>query len=272
MGDHQREKLDLLFKMENIKAQFMPYMAPGVSIKIVTDLGSKDQNGNKKRFYEETIYKSSKYRNVDELVSASFRVNSYLALEYPNPQYREGSNLMRSKVLFIRAYAMDDVIAKMKEFNDELAKSYGMKNGRLYVLADRAKSVTVYPSTSSSLTFSTDIYENKNMNIQEMGVRLTINEEFSTVLSAETTWPELLYRMSRCDLTMLALQMIQSYMAILPGMAVSRLGEGNYSSTSRYAPYWEDPDDIANRPESVHIGRTKPITREEKKKSFFSDL
>ena len=84
MGDHQREKLDLLFKMENIKAQFMPYMATGVSMKIVTDLGGKDQNGNKKRFYEETIYKSSKYRNVDELVTANFRVNSYLALDYPN--------------------------------------------------------------------------------------------------------------------------------------------------------------------------------------------
>ena len=272
MGDHQREKLDLLFKMENIKAQFMPYMAPGVSMKIVTDLGGKDQNGNKKRFYEETIYKSSKYRNVDELVTANFRVNSYLALEYPNPQYREGSNLMRSKVLFIRAYAMDDVVAKMREFNDEYARCYGMKDGKLYVFADRAKSVTVYPSATSSLTFSTDVYENKSANTQEMGVRLVINEEFSTVISAETTWPELLYRMSKCDLTMLSLQMIQSYMAILPGMAVSRFGENDYSSTSRYAPYWEAPDDIANRPESVQVNRTKPTTKDGIKKSFFSDL
>lgn len=179
---------------------------------------------------------------------------------------------MRSKVLFIRAYAMDDIIAKMKEFNDGYAKCYGMKNGRLYVLADKAKSVTVYPSANSVLTFSTDIFENRANETLEMGVRLTINEEFSTVLSAETTWPELVYRISRCDLTMLGFQMIQSYMSLLPGMAVSKLGDRNYSSTARYAPYWEDPDDIINQPDSVGVNKSKPVTKEEKKKSFFSDL
>ena len=116
MGTYQRERLNLLFELENIKSPLMQYIAPGVGIKVIADLGSKDQNGNKRRFYEETVYKSSKYHNTDELVSANFRVNAYLALEYPNPQYQEGSNLMRSKVLFIRAYAMDDIIAKMKEF------------------------------------------------------------------------------------------------------------------------------------------------------------
>lgn len=272
MGTYQRERLNLLFELENIKSPLMQYIAPGVGIKVIADLGSKDQNGNKRRFYEETIYKSSKYHNTDELVSANFRVNAYLALEYPNPQYQEGSNLMRSKVLFIRAYAMDDIIAKMKEFNDGYAKCYGMKNGRLYVLADKAKSVTVYPSANSVLTFSTDIFENRANETLEMGVRLTINEEFSTVLSAETTWPELVYRISRCDLTMLGFQMIQSYMSLLPGMAVSKLGDRNYSSTARYAPYWEDPDDIINQPGSVGVNKSKPVTKEEKKKSFFSDL
>ena len=161
MGTYQRERLNLLFELENIKSPLMQYIAPGVGIKVIADLGSKDQNGNKRRFYEETVYKSSKYHNTDELVSANFRVNAYLALEYPNTQYQEGSNLMRSKVLFIRAYAMDDIIAKMKEFNDGYAKCYGMKNGILYVLADKAKSVTVYPSANSVLTFSTDIFENR---------------------------------------------------------------------------------------------------------------
>ena len=272
MERYQRERLNLLFELENIKTPLMQYVAPGVGIKVIADLGSKDQNGNKKRFYEETVYRSSKYHNTNELMSASFRVNAYLALEYPNPQYQDGSNMMRSKVLFIRAYAMDDVIAKMKEFNEGYAKCYGVKNGRLYVLADKAKSVTVYPSSTSVLTFSTDIFENRATETLEMGVRLTINEEFSTVLSAETTWPELVYRISRCDLTMLGLQMIQSYMSLLPGMAVSKLGDGNYSATSRYTPYWEDPDDIINQPDSVGVSRNKPITKEEKKKSFFSDL
>lgn len=272
MGTYQKERLDLLFKMDSIKAPLMTYIAPGVNAKIIADLGYKDQNGNKKRFYEETIYKSSKYRNTDELVTANFRVSAYISIEYPNPGYTSGTSSMKSNIIAIRAYAMDDVIAKMKEFNNGYAKCYGMKNEKLYVLADKAKSVTVYPSSSTSITFSTDIYENKTENVQEMGVRLTFNEEFSTVVSAETTWPELVYRISRCDLTMLGFQMVQSYMSLLPGMAVSKFGEGGYSSTSRYAPYWEDPDDIVNRPDAVGFGRTRPVTREEQKKSFFSDL
>ena len=69
MGTYQRERLNLLFELENIKSPLMQYIAPGVGIKVIADLGSKDQNGNKRRFYEETVYKSSKYHNTDELVS-----------------------------------------------------------------------------------------------------------------------------------------------------------------------------------------------------------
>ena len=106
-----------------------------------------------------------------------------------------------------------------------------------------------------------------------MGVRITINDEYSTIVSAETTWPEFVYKISRCDLTMLGFQMIQSYMALLPGMAVTEMGSNTYSSASRYRPYWnEDPDEIINKPNAVKVNRTKPITNEEKKKSFFSDL
>ena len=59
MGDYHRERLNLLFELENIKTPLMNYIAPGVNIKIIADLGSKDANGNKKRFFEETIYRSS---------------------------------------------------------------------------------------------------------------------------------------------------------------------------------------------------------------------
>ena len=272
MDRDMKGRLDLLFKMDVIKAYFVPYVAPGVTLKIATDLGIKDQNGNKKRFYEETVYKSSKYKNTDELVSATYRVNSYLVLEYPNPNYQNGTNMMKSKVLFIRAYAMDDLISAMREFNSTIRNSFNLKDGNVIVYADRAKTITTYPSSSSSISFSPDVYEVGGAEPhKEIGVRITVNDEYSFVVSGETTWPELLYKISRCDLTMLSFQMVQSYMAMLPGMAVSRIGDGRYSSTSRYAPYWEDPDDIINQPDSVGVSRSRPVTYEEKKKSFFSD-
>lgn len=273
MGRAEQERLNLLFEMETIKCPLMNYIAPGVSLKVVTDLGNKDQNGNKKRFYEETMYPTKKYGNVDKLVSANFRINTYLLLEYPNPRYVEGSMEMKNHAVFIRAYAMDDVINKMREFNDGFIKAYTVKKGELCMLSDKVKEVTVYPSSNTSLTFKNSIFENVSQGIKEMGVQIIVNEEFSFTISAENTWPEMVYKISRCDLMMLGMQMIQSYMSLLPGMAVTEIGKGQYTSTSRYVPYWgEDPDDIVNQPDSVGVNRSKPVTEEEKKKSFFSDL
>ena len=268
----QQKRLDLLFEMETIKAPFVSYIAPGVSLKIVVDLGLKDQNGNKKRFYEETRYASDKYKNVDHLISSSFRINCYLVLEYPNPDYVEGSNTLKNHVLFIKAYAMDDISEKMREFNTNLTKCFGVKNNKLYIKSSLVKEVTVYPSMNSSLSFKPDIYDSPFNNRTEMGVRLTINDEFSTIISAETIWPELLYKITRCDLMMLGFQMIQSYMSLLPGMAISEIGSNQYMSSSRYCPYWnEDPEEIANRPESIEIKNSKYKTIENKK-NFFSNL
>lgn len=267
-----RERLDLLFKMDAVKAYLMPYIAPGVNIKIITDLGQKDQNGNKKRFYEETLYKSSKYKNTDELVSATYRVNSYLVLEYPNPSYQNGDGGMKSRIMFIKAYAIDDLAATMKSVNAILPKCFNVKDGKVILLSDKIKSFTTYPNMNSVITFTPDIYHNSNTQLDEMGVRIEVNEEYAFTVSAENVWPEMMYRITRCDLTALSFHMIQCYMAMLPGMAVSKLGDRNYTSASRYTPYWEDPDDIVNQPDSVGFGNTKSISEAEKKKSFFSDL
>lgn len=269
--NNNQERLDLLFEMETIKSPLMSYIAPGVSLKIVTELGAKDPNGNKKRFYEETRYPSNKYKNTDHLISSSFRINSYLILEYPNPQYTEGSNLIRSHVLFIRAYALDDLSEKIKEFNKSLSKCFGIKNNAIHLKAAVVKETIAYPSMSSSISFKPDIYESPFENKLEMGVRLTINDEFSTIISAETTWPEFVYKITHCDLMTLGFQMVQAYMSLLPGMAVSNINSGKYTSASRYRPYWgEDPEDIANRPESIKIKSKVFSNNYEVKKSFFS--
>ena len=258
-----KERLNLLFEMESIKSH-LTYIAPGVSLKAIANLGCKDQNGNKRRFYEETRFKSSKYKNTEYLVSANFNVDCYLLLEYPNPKFNEYDDSFKSKGIMIRAYAIDDVADRMREFNKNLINCFGMNNGTLYINSGNARDMVVYPTLYSTISFMPDIYECDNR--REMGVRLTFNNEFSVVISAETVWPELVYRISRCDLTIMGFQMIQSYMSLLPGMAVTEYG-GTSNTTSRYAPYWEDPDDIINRPEAVKI--TPRQTDEQKKKRFF---
>lgn len=267
MTEHQ-ERLNLLFEMETIKAPLMQYISNGVSLRVIAELGAKDQNGNKKRFYEETRYRSNKYKNTDYLISASFRVNCYLAFEYPNPHYVKGINMMKTKMMQIKAYAIDDLAEKMKEFNAYFSKCFGLKKNKLYVKSGCVKDIVCYPTLKSSISFKPDVYEVPNENRNEMGVRIIFNDEYSIVVSAETTWPELLYKISRCDLTVIGFQMIQSYMSLLPGMAVSELDKNEYLSTARYTPYWEDPDDIINQPDAVKVS-SNPITMNEKRKSFF---
>lgn len=263
MNNVSAERLNLLFEMESIKSN-LTYIAPGVSLKVVANLGYKDQNGNKRRFYEEIRYKSNKYKNTEHLISSNFNVDCYLLLEYPNPKFNNYDDSFKSKGIVIKAYAIDDIVDRMKEFNRHLINCFGVNNDTLYIKSGKIIDVTVYPTLYSTISFRPDIHESNNR--REMGVRLTLNNEFSITVSAETVWPELVYRISRCDLTMLGFQMIQSYMSLLPGMAVTEYGEPN-RSTNRYAPYWEDPDDIANRPESVKI--TPRLSDDQKKKSFF---
>ena len=272
MTSYDKERLDFLFELENIKMPLMNYIAPGVTLKAVADLGNKDQNGNKMRFYEETLYPSKKYMNTDVLVSSVFRVNTYLMIEYPNPAYNTMGG-MKKNALYIRAYAIEDVIAKIREFNNGFMNAYGVKNGKIHLISDKVKEITVYPSFSTSLAFKNDIYENRTTGNLEMGVQITINNEFSCIVSAENVWPEFTYHICNCNLDLLGLGMIQSYLSMLPGMAVSDMRKNSYNSTSRYTPFWgEDPDEIMNRSESVKVTRNKPLTDEEKKKSFFSDL
>lgn len=273
MNNFDKKRLDHIFELETIKCPLMNYVYPGVNLKIVTELGLKDQNGSKKRFFEEYKYKTSKYHNVQNLISANLRLNTYIILEYPNVYYQQGSqDQLKNKFICIRAYAMDDMIDKMKMFNSYFFKCFGRKGNELCLLSDKVKEITVYPSMTSSISFKPDIYENTQSERKEIGVKITINDnEFSFIVSGETTWPEMVYRFSRCDLTLYGITMAQSYLGYLPGMAVSSFDTG-YNSTSKFAPSWEDPDDIVNRPDSVGFSNRINKTNEEKKKDFFSDL
>ena len=62
MTKEEKERLNLLFELENIKSYLVPYIAPGVNLKVVADLSWKDPQGNKHRFYNEIRYRSDKYK------------------------------------------------------------------------------------------------------------------------------------------------------------------------------------------------------------------
>ena len=271
MGNIDQERLNLLFEMESIKTPLVNYIHPGVNIKVIADLGYKDSNGMKRRFYEENRYTSNKYKNTDHLISSTFRINTYLAIEYPNINYEKGNGELPSKAIIIRGYAMDELITKIRYFTNELVNAYKFKNTRPVLLSDKAITVTCFPSKQDIIEISPDIYNNKYTNSQEVGVRIVLNKEYSFVISGETTWLDIVYKISRCDLTLLGIQMVQSYMSLLPGMAVNEFGKG-FNSTKRFKPYnGDDPDDIVNNSNSVKVN-SKPNNRKERIHNFFDDI
>jgi hypothetical protein len=265
MTQEERKRLELLFELENIKTSIM-YIAPKVNLKAVTDLSYKDPDGRKRRFYEEIRYKSDKYKNTDHLISANFHLNTYLMIDYPNPKYTPDNREMKTSIITIRGYILDELVTKMRLFNERILNHcFGTKNDEFIIYSDKARSFTIRinqygtDKKDDTITFIPDIYccgsEKKD---KIPGVTLIFNNEYQCTIDVDSTWLELIYRLGHCDLTMLGFQMIQPFLNLLPGNAVTNIG-GSYNSTSRYAPYYavEDPDDIANAENSVSVNPSK---------------
>ena len=264
MTQEERKRLNLLFELENIKVSLM-CIAPRVNLKAVTDLSYKDQEGKKRRFYEEVRYRSDKYKNTDHLITASFHLNTYLMIDYPNPRYTPDNGELKNAIITIRGYNLDELVTKMKLFNDRILNHcFGERNGEYIIYSDKARSLNVViyqyrDRKNDMITFTPDIYSFGTEKKDRIpGVMITFNNEYQCIVDVDSTWMELIYRLSHCDLNTLGFQMIQPFIGLLPGNAVSDIG-GNYNATSRYAPYYavEDPDDIANAENSVTVNPSK---------------
>ena len=278
MTKEERKRLDLLFELDTIKAPLMQYIAPKVSLKVVVDLGAKDINGNKRRFYEEIRYKSDKYNNIDHLISANFRINTYLVLEYPNPKYNPNIDTgeMKNSGIILRGYSIDELVTKMKYFNDKILNHCFGRNdkGEIIIFSDKARMMNIYIGNMSNGSWiklmPAIYYYNDEIGNRRgtSGVTLDLNGEYQFTIDTDSTWMELIYRLSHCDLTMLGFQMIQPFMSLLPGNAVSEIG-AKYDPSARYTPYYsvEDPDDICNSSDSVMVRESK--NSNESKKHIF---
>ena len=262
-----QNRLDLLSEYESIKSPLMN-LNRDIVLKMIVDLGSKDQNGNKKRAYEEFRYKSNKYNNYEYLISGIMKFNSYLVIEYPN---QDTTSNIKIKNIQIRDFAIDGLLKNMIDFDNKIMEAFRIgKNNELRLLSDKVIKIKSYPMSNSCIEFSQDIFEDNNG--KDIGVRIGLNEEYWFTIRMSTTWKRFIYLLRTCDLYGWGLNMIQIYLSNLAGTAISELGTGTYNSASRYVQYWEeDPDDIINRADSVNIKRSKKVNNEERKKSFFDE-
>ena len=249
----------LLFQYDRIVDTVMDF-GNGVSLKLVVDLGFKDQNGYKKRIYEEFKYPSSKYKNENSLITAKRNFNYYLRLDYPSSD----SNY-KYKNLIIPAFSILGLRDKMKIFDDILFDPYVLKGEKLDIIPVKIKTIYSHPMKNSVIEFSQSLYEGKDKNDLDYGVNIGLNNEYYFTIRSTTKWKEFLYQILTCDLYLWASQLVTPYITHLITNSIS---DSFNSSTKRYnieTTYEPEELDISN------VIKTKPLDREEKIKSFFDD-
>ena len=259
----------VLFEYERITDTILE-LGLGVSLKLVADLGFKDKDDRKNRAYNEFRYSSRKYTNTDYLVSASRNVNFSLRFDYPNLD--ENAQIKKNNIL-INSYAILGLQKIIQEFDNIVFDPYKVdKKGKIHIISDQVKEMRSFPVKGSMITFSHEIYETKDGEM-DYGVEILFNDDYQIIIRTTTTWKSLVYYITTCDLYAWGSILIAPYITQLVGNSVSE--SGNYNMTKRYQSeitYEPDPENIAEAENLKSKNKaTKPVTKSEKVKSFFDD-
>ena len=255
----------LLFQYERIIDTVMNFNSD-VSLKLVVDIGFKDKDNNKKRVYEEFKYKSNKYRNENELITAKRNFNYYLRIDYPssNSQYKNGN-------LIIPVFSILGLRDKVLEFDRILFDPYVLnKDDSLTIIPNKISTVVSHPMKNFKIEFSQTLYEGLDKNDLDYGVNIGINDDYYFTIRSITKWKEFVYLIMTCDLYSWASQLITPYISQLVGNSL--FDQESYSSTKRYniETTYEAENYIYNN-ESSGVIKSKPLDKESKVKSFFDD-
>ena len=253
-------KAGLLFQYDRIVDTVMDF-GNGVSLKIVVDLGFKDQNGYKKRIYEEFKYPSSKYKNENSLITAKRNFNYYLRLDYPS-----SDSAYKYKNIIIPTFAILGLRDKIKIFDEILFDPYILKENKLDIIPSKIKTVCSHPMKNSVIEFSQSLYEGRDKDDIDYGVNIGLNNEFYFTTRSITKWKEFVYQIMTCDLYLWASQLVTPYITHLITNSIS---DSFSSSTKRYNIESTYESEIAEN--DINIINQKPLTRNEKIKSFFDD-
>ena len=174
----------VLFEYERISDTILD-LGLGVSLKIVADLGFKDKDERKFRAYNEYKYPSSKYKNLDYLVSASRNVSFSLRFDYPN---LEENAIIKKKNIVINPYAILGLRKVIQDFDNIVFDPYKVdKKDQVHIIANQVKMMRSFPVRGSMITFSHEIYETREGEM-DYGVKILFNDDYQVIVRTTTTW------------------------------------------------------------------------------------
>lgn len=237
-------------------------------LKLIVSLSSKTQDGQKRNPIEQYRYPSNKYVNTSHLISLKRNFNPYLVIEYPNVDANEYSSI-KTKQIMIGMYSIMGLLDIMIDFDKKIEQAFGYKKNKLYLLNDCITPVKSYPSSGNVIEFVQDIfYSGPNKDVPNLGVKMTLNNEYTIVMNAFTTWKSFLYLIHTSDLYGWGSNLV----AGLTAKAIGDIIDLDPSVDDTIQNMYNRNDNVSsgsNRTIGEKISKSKPLNKGETNKSFF---
>lgn len=230
-------------------------LGKNASLRMCVRVGNANKNNEKVPMEAEYMYRTNKYVNKDKVITVKRKFFPYMAIEYKD---KELSN-SEKETIKITHY---DILGFRKKINevDELVDKvfiYDSKKGSVRMVRENKFRIVSMPS-GNKLEFTPFITKHPNGSA-DLGVLMVINDK-SLVEIYLKTWKAFVYYVQTTDLYGWAA-------AVVSGFTNARIGNNvqDLSTISR------DPTVYDEFNEEVGFKNTKPLSKEEKRKSFFDD-
>lgn len=227
-------------------------LGQGAVLKMAVQLASKSKDNERTHMSQEYLYRTNKYVNKDKVVSVKRKFFPYLSIEY-----KDDIEIMGKKSIQITHYDIIGFQRKVLEVDGMIENSYAIKKGKIIIPADKNFEVKSMPS-DSIITFGPSVLIDESGNTSP-GVRLGLNNRVFINMPIKT-WKAFVYYIQTADLYGWAVGIVSGYTQDSIGTGINDM-----QKISRDPSINEEPD------ESFGFKRTKPVSKEEKRKNFFDD-
>lgn len=228
------------------------FLGSGCSLRMCVTIGSKSKDNEKVSLSTEYQYRTNKYINKDSLISVKRQFFPYLSIEY-----KDQGEILGKGTIMITHYDILGFRDKTLEVDRLLENCFAIKNKKLIITADKNFNVISRPSNNIILFSPTIIiYPDQS---QSPGIRMIMNDRIYVDMSIKK-WKAFLYYIQTADLYGWAASIISGY-------TQNSIGKNIQDMTN----ISKDPTINDEFSDDVGFKNTKPISKEEKRKSFFDD-
>lgn len=227
-------------------------LGQGFTLKMCVNLGNKNKDSERQPMSAEYLYRTKKYVNKDMVVSVKRKFFPYLSIEY-----KDDSEMLGKGMVQITHYTILGFRNVVQIVNSKLNQAFAIKNQKLIIVSSNTfEEVSVL--SNHAIKFKPIIISYQDQT-STTGVRLEINDNVFLDMTIEV-WNAFLYYILTADLYGWAASIVSGYTSDSIGTGVSDM-----RSISKNPTLGEEI------PDSTGFGKTKPLTKEEKRKSFFDD-